>query len=47
MSTDSNAGLCFIQTETFAVSTPVCFGTLSGSAVIFASGTSVLAQPVD
>jgi hypothetical protein len=47
MSTDSNAGLCFIPTETFGVSTSVCFGALSGSDVIFASGTSVLAQPVD
>jgi hypothetical protein len=47
MSTNSNAGLCFIQTETFGVSTAVCFGALSGAEVIFASGTSVLAQPVD
>lgn len=42
MSADRNEGLCLNQTSGASL---VCFGALSGSEVIFASGTSVLAQP--
>jgi hypothetical protein len=42
MSADSNEGLCLNETSGASL---VCFGALSGSEVIFASGTSVLAQP--
>ena len=43
MSADSNEGIC--SNEIYSGASDVCFGALSGSEVIFASGVSVLAQP--
>lgn len=43
MSADSNAGTC--SNEAGSGVSAICFGALSGSEVVFASGASVLAQP--